>query len=70
LQTTLAIALGLLLSLGPGQLLTKMLYEVSPSDPAALTVSAGLLAIAALIACFLPARRATRISPLAALRSE
>jgi putative ABC transport system permease protein len=46
------------------------LYQVSPVDPAALTVSSLLLAAAALLACFFPARRATKVSPMTALRTE
>ncbi len=70
LQTLLAVACGLLLSLAVGQLLAKMLYQVSPADPLALAASTALLASAALLACFVPARRATRISPIQALRTE
>ena len=47
-----------------------MLYEVGALDPIAFTVAPALLAVAALVATWLPARRATRISPMAALRTE
>jgi ABC-type lipoprotein release transport system permease subunit len=47
-----------------------MLYEVGALDPVAFTFAPLVLAIAALIATWLPARRATRISPMAALRME
>ena len=70
LQTALAVTIGLLFSLGIGQLLAKLLYQVSPTDPIALGGSAALLAGAALFACFMPARRATKVSPMTALRSE
>ena len=70
LQTALAIAAGVLLSLGAGRVLAQILYQVSPSDPFALATSSLLLAIAALIACFLPARRATCVNPITALRTE
>jgi predicted permease len=70
LQTALAVAVGVLLSLGAGQVLAGMLFQVSPIDPAALVISSALLAAAALLACFFPARRATRVSPMTALRTE
>jgi ABC-type antimicrobial peptide transport system permease subunit len=66
----LAVAVGLLLSLAAGRVLGQILYEVSPSDPFALLVSSVMLAAAALFACFLPARRATHIDPIQALRTE
>jgi putative ABC transport system permease protein len=70
MQTALAVAVGLLLSLAAGRVLAQILYEVSPSDPFALLVSTVILAAAALLACFLPARRATRVDPIQALRTE
>ena len=70
LQTALAVAVGLLISLGAGRVLSQILYEVSPSDPFALIISSVLLAAAALLACFLPARRATHVDPITALRTE
>jgi ABC-type antimicrobial peptide transport system permease subunit len=70
MQTVLAVAVGLLLSLAAGRVLAQILYEVSPSDPFALVVSSVMLAAAALLACFLPARRATHIDPIQALRTE
>ena len=70
LQTALAVAVGLLLSLAAGRVLSQILYGVSPSDPFALIVSSVLLAAAALLACFLPARRATHVNPITALRTE
>jgi ABC-type antimicrobial peptide transport system permease subunit len=70
MQTALAVAVGVLFSLGTGRILAQILYEVSPSDPFALLASSVLLAAAALLACFLPARRATRVDPIQALRTE
>jgi putative ABC transport system permease protein len=70
LQTALAVAAGLLLSLAAGQVLAKILYDVSPSDPLALVTATLLLASAALLACFFPANRATRVNPITALRTE
>jgi hypothetical protein len=70
MQTGLAIAVGLLLSLGIGRVLAQILYGVSPSDPFALVISSLMLTVAALLACFLPARRATYVNPITALRTE
>ncbi|PYK11347.1 MAG: hypothetical protein DME65_07550 [Verrucomicrobia bacterium] len=70
IQTALAVTIGLVLSLAAGRVLAGILYEVSPSDPFALVMSGGLLAAAAMFACFFPARRATRVEPLKALRTE
>ncbi len=70
LQTACALGLGILIALGAGRVLSQMLYQVSPSDPFALLGSAALLSSAALLACFLPARRAMRVSPMTALRTE
>ena len=70
MQTGLAVAVGLLLSLAAGRVLSQILYQVSPADPFALVVSSILLSAAALLACFLPARRATYVNPITALRTE
>jgi len=64
------LALGLLLAPATGKLVSSMLYEVSAFDPIAFTVAPLVLALAALLATWIPARRATRISPMAALRTE
>src|SRR5437773_11049150 len=70
LQTALAVSVGLLLSLAAGRVLAQILYQVSPSDPFALVASGTMLAAAALLACFFPARRATHVNPITALRTE
>ena len=63
-------ALGLLLALALGRGLSSMLYQVSPADPVAFILAPALLVATALIACWLPARRAARLAPMLALRSE
>jgi hypothetical protein len=64
------VFLGLLLAAATGKLISGMLYSVGALDPLAFTVAPLVLAAAALLATWLPARRATRISPMAALRTE
>ena len=70
MQTLASVVAGLVLSLLVGKALATILYKVSPSDPAALGLAVLALSAATLFACFLPARRATRVSPMTALRSE
>ncbi len=71
LRTTgIGLALGLLLAAGLGKLLSGLLYRVSAFDPAVLIIAAAALSTAAMLACYFPARRATRVVPLEALRSE
>jgi hypothetical protein len=70
LQTALAVGAGLLLALGAGRVLARVLYQVSPTDPLALVSATFLLAAATLLACFFPASRATRVNPMTALRTE
>ena len=70
MHTALAVSVGLLLSLAAGRVLSQILYGVSPTDPFALIASSLMLAAAALLACFLPARRATYVNPITALRTE
>ncbi len=64
------VALGLLLAVAIGKILRGMLYEVGPLDPVAFTIAPLVLAAAAMIATWLPARRATRVNPMTALRGE
>ena len=53
-----------------GRVLSGLLFGVTPTDPIALTGAAALVTIVAFGACYLPARRAMRIDPIVALRSE
>jgi ABC-type antimicrobial peptide transport system permease subunit len=62
------ILLGLLLSLFVAAGLSKLLYGVHASDPLSLSVACGILLLVATIACYIPARRASRIDPAIALR--
>ena len=64
------IALGLLLSIAATRVLGAFLYDISPPDPATLAAVTLALAGVALGAAWLPARRAARLDPMEALRSE
>lgn len=68
--TAAGIVVGLGLSLVGTRLLESMVYGVTPTDPATFAGAAALLALAAVGACWLPARRATRVDPLETLRAE
>ena len=63
-------ALGLLLAFGTGKIVSSILFQVSSTDPFAFTLAPAVLLAAALLATWLPARRATKINPMAALRTE
>jgi putative ABC transport system permease protein len=66
----IGLAAGLAATFGVGRLLTAQLYEISPHNPLLLGATTAVLAIAALLACVIPARRATLVNPLQALRTE
>jgi ABC-type antimicrobial peptide transport system permease subunit len=63
-------ALGIGVALGVTRYLASMLYNVRASDPATIAGVAILLTLVAFAACFIPARRATRVDPMVALRHE
>ncbi len=70
LLCAVSLALGLPAALTISRLLTKQLCGVTPYDPVTFVVVAALLAVTALTASYLPARRATRIDPMEILRHE
>lgn len=64
------VAIGVGIALAMMRLLSNLLYEVKTNDAVTFVVVAGSLFVVALIACYLPARRATKVDPLVALRYE
>lgn len=64
------IAVGAALSLSMSRTLSSLLYNVPPQDPTIFVGASVSLALVALLACYIPARRATSVSPIAALRQE
>lgn len=64
------VGAGLAGAIAAGQLIRSQLYEVSAADPTILIATTLMLALAAAVACWLPARRATKVNPTEALRSE
>jgi putative ABC transport system permease protein len=69
-QLVAGMVFGLALAAGVAQLTAPLLFQVQPRDPMIFGGVVGVLAIMGLLACLVPARRATRVDPLVALRSE
>ncbi|MBI2149277.1 MAG: ABC transporter permease, partial [Acidobacteria bacterium] len=67
---SIGILIGVAAALALARLVGFLLYGITPSDPAAFVAAIAVLAGAALLACYIPARRAMHIDPVAALRSE
>lgn len=66
----LGLALGVLIALAAGQLMSGFLFGITERDPVSFAAGIALLAMAAWIACYLPARRASMVDPIICLRSE
>ncbi len=66
----IGLLIGLLGSYGVGRLMKSTLYGIGSIDPIAFSAVAAILLFSALIACYIPARRATHVDPMAALRDQ
>ncbi|HEY2469100.1 MAG TPA: FtsX-like permease family protein, partial [Terracidiphilus sp.] len=70
-QLTIAgLVAGLLLAYGLTHVIAGLLYGVSPTDPVTATAVVVMLGVIALLACYLPAQRATRVNPVSAIREQ
>ncbi|HLW80933.1 MAG TPA: FtsX-like permease family protein, partial [Candidatus Acidoferrales bacterium] len=70
LLTGLGVMAGIAMSYWFGRTLSSLLYGVSPADPVTFIVVSILLTLVALMACYIPARRAMKVDPMVALRYE
>jgi putative ABC transport system permease protein len=70
IQLGIGLTLGLALAAGVSRLVAGVLFEVQPRDPVTFAAVVGVLTLAGLLACYIPARRAARVDPLSAMRAE
>jgi ABC-type antimicrobial peptide transport system permease subunit len=70
LQLAFGLAIGVPLALSSTGILKSQLYELSPLDPTAISIAIAAVSVMTVVAAWLPARRATKIDPMQALRTE
>jgi len=70
MPVVIGLASGIAAALALGRLLRTQLYHISPHNPTLLFTTAIVLVLVAMVACLLPARRATQVDPIQALRAE
>jgi predicted permease len=70
LLVTLGVVIGVPVALAAGRLISSLLFDLHPTDGVSLSAAVAVLALVAAVAGYLPARRASRIDPMAALRCE
>jgi macrolide transport system ATP-binding/permease protein len=68
--TLIGVAFGVVATFGATRLISSMIFGVSPYDPLTFVAVAAILSIVALLACYIPARRAMKVDPMMALRYE
>jgi macrolide transport system ATP-binding/permease protein len=64
------LAISVPITLGTSRLIESFLFDMKPNDPAAVALAVGILVSATLLAGYVPARRASRINPMIALRQD
>jgi len=69
-MAAIGVSMGIALSLAATRLLTSLLFEIKPIDPATLALAAVLVVLVTVAASYFPARRASLVHPMVALRHE
>jgi ABC-type antimicrobial peptide transport system permease subunit len=68
--SAIGVGIGTLAAVGLSRLIASLLYKVTPLDQLTFTMVPGILALATMLACLIPAVRATRVNPTTVLRQE
>ena len=68
ITTAVGVTLGVMAALGLTAMVQRLLFGVAPTDPVTFATAIGVLTVASMLACYIPARRATKVAPIEALR--